>query len=87
MNQLKIGARLGLAFGLVLLITALLAVVGISRLNSLKNTSHRMVTIQFTQTSLAQRWEAHIRSNWYCSGVMPLALQASSLKRRNSRNR
>ena len=64
MNQLKIGARLGLAFGLVLLITALLAVVGISRLNSLKNTSHRMVTIQFTQTSLAQRWEAHIRSNW-----------------------
>jgi methyl-accepting chemotaxis protein len=64
MNQLKIGARLGLAFGLVLLITALLAMVGISRLGTLKNTSHRMVTTQFTQTSLAQRWEAHIRSNW-----------------------
>jgi methyl-accepting chemotaxis protein len=64
MNQLKIGARLGLAFGVVLLITALLAVVGISRLGTLKNASHRMVSTQFTQASLAQRWEAHIRSNW-----------------------
>jgi methyl-accepting chemotaxis protein len=64
MNQLKIGARLGLAFGMVLLITAVLAVVGISRLGTLKNASHRMVSTQFTQASLAQRWEAHIRSNW-----------------------
>jgi methyl-accepting chemotaxis protein len=64
MNRHTIGARLGLAFGLVLLITALLAVVGISRLGTLKTTSHKMATTQFNQAALAQGWESHIRSNW-----------------------
>ena len=35
-----------------------------ARLGTLKNASHRMVTTQFAQTSLAQGWESHIRSNW-----------------------
>jgi methyl-accepting chemotaxis protein len=64
MNRLKIGARLGLAFGLVLLITALLAVVGMSRLGSLKATSQKMAAQQFTRSAAAQSWESLIRINW-----------------------
>ena len=64
MNNLKIGTRLGLAFGLVLLITALLAAVGISRLGTLKAVSQEMATTQMERSSQAQRWEANININW-----------------------
>ncbi len=63
-NNLKIGTRLGLAFGLVLLITALLAAVGISRLGTLKAVSQEMATTQMERSSQAQRWEANININW-----------------------
>jgi len=64
MNQLKIGTRLGFAFGLVLLITAMLAAVGISRLGTLKAASQVMATTQMERSSLALRWESHINVNW-----------------------
>ena len=42
MNHLKIGTRLGLAFGLLLLITALIATVGVWRLSTLKEATVRI---------------------------------------------
>ena len=64
LNNLKIGTRLGLAFGLVLLITALLAAVGMSRLGTLKTASETMATTQMQRSALAQLWEANINKNW-----------------------
>jgi hypothetical protein len=64
MNHLKIGTRLGFAFALVLLITAMLAAVGISRLGTLKAASQVMATTQMERSSLAQRWESNINVNW-----------------------
>ena len=64
MSNLRIGTRLGLAFGLVLLITLLLAAVGMMRLNALKTASHDFATTQVERNTLAHQWETSIRINW-----------------------
>lgn len=64
MNNLKIGTRLGLAFGLLLLITALIAIVGILRLGSLKTASKEIATVELQRSLLAQRWSSQININW-----------------------
>ena len=64
MNNLKIGIRLGLAFGLVLLITALIAVIGVWRLGALKAVNQEIATTEMERRSLAQRWTADVNVNW-----------------------
>ncbi|MDP4078320.1 methyl-accepting chemotaxis protein [Acidovorax sp. A1169] len=64
MNRLSIGTRLGLAFGLVLLVTALITMVGIWRLAELKNASERIATVELERNALAQSWKAAIDLNW-----------------------
>jgi methyl-accepting chemotaxis protein len=64
MNNLKIGVRLGLAFGILLLITASMAIVGISQLGSLKATSKQIVTVELQRSLMAQSWASQININW-----------------------
>ncbi len=64
MNNLKIGARLSFAFGLVLLITASIAVIGVWRLSVLKDASVRIASVEMQRNSLAQDWKAAIDLNW-----------------------
>ena len=64
MDKLKIGTRLGLAFGLVLFITLCLAAVGMARLGALKNASHEFASVQVARSTLAHQWEANININW-----------------------
>jgi methyl-accepting chemotaxis protein len=64
MANLKIGTRLGLAFGLVLFITAVLAIVGITRLDSLNTTNKEIATIEVQRSLLAQRWASQVNINW-----------------------
>jgi len=64
MNKLKIGSRLALAFGLVLAITSLIAVIGVLRLGTLKAASHQIATTEMDRSSLAQNWTAGIHLNW-----------------------
>jgi methyl-accepting chemotaxis protein len=61
---MSIGARLGLAFALLLLITATVACVGIWRLNTLKNASEKVVALEMRRSLLAERWGAQIELNW-----------------------
>jgi methyl-accepting chemotaxis protein len=63
-SNLKVGSRLGLAFGLVLLITALIAAIGAWRLGSLKASSHHVATIELERQTLVQAWVADIHLNW-----------------------
>jgi len=63
-SSIKIGTRLGMAFGLVLFITLLLAGIGMMRLSSLKEASHVFSTTQVQQSTLGHQWEAHININW-----------------------
>ena len=64
MNYLKIGTRLGLAFGLLLLITALIATFGVWRLSTLKEATVRISSIEIERNELAMNWKAAIDLNW-----------------------
>lgn len=64
MNHLKIGPRLGMAFGLVLLITVLIALVGIWRLASLKDATAQISSVEIERNELALEWKAAINLNW-----------------------
>ena len=64
MNHLKIGTRLGLAFGLILLITALIATVGVWRLSTLKEATVRISSVEIERNELAMHWKAAIDLNW-----------------------
>lgn len=56
MNQFKIGTRLGMAFGLVLLITAVIAAVGFWCLSMLKEATVRIATVEIERNQLAMEW-------------------------------
>ncbi len=63
-NNLRIGARLGLAFGLVLLITALIGALGVWSLGSLKDASVKVATGDLERTVLSQRMATNIELNY-----------------------
>jgi hypothetical protein len=64
LNHLKLGQRLGMAFGLILAITALVSTIGVWRLETLKTASQALATTEMQRQSLAARWAANINLNW-----------------------
>ncbi len=77
-SNLRIGARLGLAFGVVLLITGLMALTGMWRLGSLKDEAHKLAYEEVERASLTQKWVENIRINWVRTAA---ALHAASAER------
>ncbi|KRC18271.1 methyl-accepting chemotaxis protein [Acidovorax sp. Root217] len=63
-SNLSVGLRLGLSFGAILLITALLAATGMWRIASLQGASERVATQEIEQQTLVENWAADIRLNW-----------------------
>ena len=70
MNNLKIGSRLALAFGLVLLIAALVAAVGVWRLQELAATTNFLVTKEAEKLQLATRLQETAALNWVRTRAM-----------------
>jgi methyl-accepting chemotaxis protein len=64
MKNLNIGTRLGMAFGIVLLITALIGALGMWRLGTLRDANDSLAKVEIERTSLAQKWAANINVNW-----------------------
>jgi len=64
LNNLKVGNRLALAFGLVLLITAIMAGVGVWRLQELAKTTQQLATIDKEKLLMAVQWRQTIDLNW-----------------------
>ena len=63
-RHLSIGLRLGVSFGAILLITALIAALGIWRIAGLQRASERVATQEIEQQMLVEDWAADIRLNW-----------------------
>jgi methyl-accepting chemotaxis protein len=63
MSNLRISTRLSLAFGLVVTITALIAGLGIWRVETLKQATQQIATVAMTRSSLAQEWTASTKTN------------------------
>ncbi len=74
-NTLRIGTRLGLAFGIVLMLTAIVAIIGIWRLGTLKTTVHELATVELERNDLSQKWTSGINLNWVRTSA---ALQSES---------
>ncbi|MCV2354305.1 methyl-accepting chemotaxis protein [Paucibacter sp. B2R-40] len=79
-SNIKIGTRLGLAFGVVLLITALIAGIGAWRLGTLKAAANDLATVEMERSSLAARWSANINLNWVRTSAALFASDAAYVK-------
>ncbi|MGE0349260.1 methyl-accepting chemotaxis protein [Hydrogenophaga sp.] len=64
LNDIKVGSRLGVAFGLILIITALMAGIGVWRLQELAHTTRQLATIDNEKLQLAVQWRQTIDLNW-----------------------
>ncbi len=64
LNDIKVGSRLAISFGLVLLITALMAGIGVWRLQELSDTTRKLGTEDNEKLQLAVRWRQTIDLNW-----------------------
>ena len=70
MNNLKVGSRLALAFGLVLLIAALVAGVGVWRLQELAAATNVLVTKEAEKLELATKLQETASLNWVRTRAM-----------------
>ncbi|MDH4448694.1 MAG: methyl-accepting chemotaxis protein [Acidovorax sp.] len=64
MNNVKIGTRLGIAFSIVLLITAAIAAVGVTQLAMLKQANEKIAGIYLDRNGYAEKWREAITLNW-----------------------
>jgi len=64
MNQLKIGARLALALGAILLLLIVTSLSGVWRLNELSTAAETLGTRGNAKLQLAQQWHAAVALNW-----------------------
>ncbi|SFC75828.1 methyl-accepting chemotaxis protein [Polaromonas sp. OV174] len=64
LNNIKVGSRLALAFGLILLITAVIAVIGVWRLQELAATTRQLGTEDNEKLKMAVQWRQTIDLNW-----------------------
>ena len=60
----KLGVRLGLAFGLMLLLSLLIAGLGMLRIGSLKTNSEQLATTELERQALVQEWLTDVEMNW-----------------------
>ena len=74
MHKIAIGTRLAMAFGVMLLITGLIAALGIWRMGTLKEAAAQIATTEMARSALAQRWKADINLDWQRASA---ALKAS----------
>ncbi len=56
--------RLGLVFGMLVLIIFLVSGLGVSQIGALKNTTHQIATVDLERSLSAQRWANYIGLNW-----------------------
>ncbi|CDS50363.1 Methyl-accepting chemotaxis protein I (serine chemoreceptor protein) [Polaromonas sp. CG9_12] len=64
LNNIKVGSRLALAFGLILLITAVIAGIGVWRLQELASTTRQLGVEDSEKLKMAVRWRQTIDLNW-----------------------
>ncbi|MDR6213143.1 methyl-accepting chemotaxis protein [Paracidovorax wautersii] len=64
MNQLRVGSRLALSFGLVLLITVIVAGIGVWRLQELAASAEELTTTDNERAKAAMEWRQSIDLNW-----------------------
>lgn len=63
-NDWKLGVRLAFAFGLLLLMVLLITILGITRIQALRQSTEQLSTIEMERQALVQEWFTDIEMNW-----------------------
>jgi methyl-accepting chemotaxis protein len=79
LNNIKVGTRLALAFGLILLIMAGISAIGVWRLQGLAETTRRLATVDADQLKMAVQWRQSIDTNWVRTRAAVLDADTSRL--------
>ena len=79
LNNLKVGNRLALAFGLILLITAVIAGIGVWRLQELAVTTRQLGAEDSEKLKMAVQWRQTIDLNWIRTQASVLDVDTSRI--------
>ncbi len=79
LNNIKVGSRLALSFGLVLLLTVVIAGVGVWRLQDLATVTHRLTSTDNERLRAAVQWRQGIDQNWIRTRAALLNADSSHL--------
>jgi len=60
----KLGVRLTFAFGLMLLMALLIAVLGMTRIQALRQANEQLSTVEMERQALVQEWFNDLQMNW-----------------------
>ena len=77
LSNLKVGTRLNLGFGLILLIMALVSVAGIWRLQDMINAMQTMTTQDTERLRVTMQWQEAVAQNWIRTRAILLNADAS----------
>ena len=80
-SNLKIGARLAIAFSWLLLITVGVAAVGVMRIGALQQTSEQLATVELEQQRLVEAWSTDIRVNLIRTEALMRAVDTEYIER------
>jgi len=80
-NNLKIGARLAIAFATILLITLLVAGFGVQRITALQQAGEHVATVEMEQQTLVDDWASDIRINWARTEAQLRAVDSTYIER------
>ena len=64
LGNLKVGLRLGVAFGSILCITVAIVLYAQSRISALHQSAQRLATAEMEQQALVEEWATSIQLNW-----------------------
>jgi methyl-accepting chemotaxis protein len=80
-NNLRIGARLAIAFATILLITLLVAGFGVQRITALQQAGEHVATVEMEQQTLVDDWASDIRINWARTEAQLRAVDSTYIER------
>lgn len=63
-KDLKLGIRLGVAFGLLLLITMVIAALGVMSVTALQHSNEHIATSELKRQGIVHQWQTDIQMNW-----------------------
>ena len=75
-KDLKLGIRLGVAFGLLLLITMVIAVLGVMSVTALQHSNEHIATSELKRQGIVHQWQTDIQMNWLRTEAFPKANDA-----------
>ena len=63
-KDLKLGIRLGVAFAMLLMITLVIAALGVRSVTALQHSNEHIATSELKRQNIVHQWQTDIQMNW-----------------------